>query len=106
MAGTSTMKIRATAKDGEVLVKALIKHPMETGLRKDPKTGEKIPAHYVQELTATWKDKVVLKAFWGTGVSRNPYISFKFKGGQAGDDLTLNWVDNTGAEDRKTVKIK
>ncbi len=106
MASTNSMKIRATAKEGEVVVKALIKHPMETGLRKDAKTKELIPAHYVKKLTATWKDKVVLTAFWGTGVSRNPYISFKFKGGQAGDDLTLNWVDNNGAQDSKTVKIK
>ncbi len=106
MASINSMKIRATAKDGEVLVKALIKHPMETGLRKDAKTGELIPAHHVKELIATWKGKVVLTAFWGTGVSRNPYISFKFKGGQAGDDLTLSWVDNNGTRDSKTVKIK
>jgi hypothetical protein len=46
-----SIKLRAKAKGGEVSVKALISHPMETGLRKDKKTGKKIPAHFIQEVT-------------------------------------------------------
>ena len=37
----STIKIRAKESKGAVTVKALMKHPMETGQRKDKKTGEK-----------------------------------------------------------------
>ena len=37
----STIKIRAKESNGSVTVKALVKHPMETGQRKDNKTGEK-----------------------------------------------------------------
>ena len=39
----STIKIRAKESNGVVTVKALMKHPMETGKRKDKKTGDNIP---------------------------------------------------------------
>ena len=35
----STIKMRPKESNGVVTVKALIKHPMETGQRKDKKTG-------------------------------------------------------------------
>ncbi|MAQ73406.1 MAG: thiosulfate oxidation carrier complex protein SoxZ, partial [Gammaproteobacteria bacterium] len=44
----STIKIRARENNGSVTVKALIKHPMETGQRKNRKTGDLIPSQYIQ----------------------------------------------------------
>ncbi len=44
-----SIRIRANAKGSVVLVKALLTHPMETGLRKNKKTGKKIPANYIKE---------------------------------------------------------
>ena len=41
--------MRSKESNGVVTVKALIKHPMETGQRKDKKTGDLIPAHYIQD---------------------------------------------------------
>ncbi len=46
----SSIKVRAKVKKGEAKVKCLISHPMETGLRKDKKTGKLIPAHFIQEV--------------------------------------------------------
>ena len=46
----STIKMRSKESNGVVTVKALIKHPMETGARKNKKTGDMIPAHYIQEV--------------------------------------------------------
>ena len=46
----ASIKARAKLSDGVTTVKALIKHPMETGLRKDKKTGKMIPAHFIQEV--------------------------------------------------------
>ncbi|MBT7047566.1 MAG: thiosulfate oxidation carrier complex protein SoxZ, partial [Gammaproteobacteria bacterium] len=34
-----SIKLRAKSKKGVVTVKCLMNHPMETGLRKDKKTG-------------------------------------------------------------------
>ena len=42
------------------MVKALISHAMETGQRKDKKTGKKIPAHFIQEVTCSHNGNTVL----------------------------------------------
>jgi len=100
-----SIKLRAKAKKGIVTVKALISHPMETGLRKNKKTGKLIPAHHIQEVTAKSGDKTVMSAVWGGAISKNPYLSFKFSGSK-GDSVTLSWVDNKGNSDSKTAKVK
>jgi sulfur-oxidizing protein SoxZ len=102
----SSIKIRASAKDGVTTVKALISHPMETGTRKDSKTGEKIPAHFIQEVICTHNGKNVMTASWGAAISKNPYLSFSFKGGASGDKVGLSWVDNKGEKDSLETEIK
>jgi sulfur-oxidizing protein SoxZ len=102
----SSIKIRAKASGGVTTVKALMTHPMETGLRKDKKTGETIPANFIQEVTAALNGKEVMTAYWGGAVSKNPYFSFKVKGGSSGDEITLSWKDNQGKSDSTTAQIK
>lgn len=102
----SSIKIRAKNKDGLTTIKALMTHPMETGGRKDQKTGKLIPAHFIQEVVCKHKGATILSADWSGGVSKNPYISFKFSGGAAGDDVELSWTDNMGKSDSTTGKIK
>jgi sulfur-oxidizing protein SoxZ len=104
MAGT--IKARAQATGKVTLVKALISHPMETGLRKDKKTGKKIPAHYIEELNVDHNGKNVLNALWGPAISKNPYLYFKFHGGKAGDTIKISWVDNKGEHDAQTFTVK
>lgn len=100
------IKIRAKEKNGIVTVKSLLKHPMETGNRKDKKTGNKIPAHYITEVNCEVNGKTVMKAYLGPGVSKDPYMSFDVKGAQKGDTVKLSWVDNKGesASGEATVK--
>jgi len=99
-------KVRAQLKGGTTTLKALITHPMETGLRKDKKTGKKIPAHFIQKLVVKHNGKSVLDADWGAAISANPYLSMKFNGAAAGDSVKITWNDNTGASDSHTVKVK
>lgn len=99
------IKIRAKESNGLVTVKSLMTHPMETGLRKNSKTGKKIPAHFIQEVVAKVDDKLVMEAYWGGAVSKNPYLSFKYKGNK-GDNLTISWVDNQGASESVSAKVK
>jgi len=99
------IKIRAKSKDGIVTVKSLMTHPMETGLRKDKKTGKKIPAHFIQEVIAKAGDKTVMEAFWGGAISKNPYLSFKYSGSK-GDMLTISWIDNQGNSETASAKVK
>lgn len=89
------MKIRARLKDGVTEVKALMNHPMETGRRKND-FDETVPAHFIQLVTATLNDKVVLEAQWGTGISKNPYLTFRLKGARVGDKVAIRWHDNKG----------
>ena len=102
----ASIKIRAKAKDGVTTVKSLMSHPMETGLRKDSKTGEKIPAHHITEVTAEHNGNLVMTANWGGAISKNPYLSFKFKGGAAGDKIKISWVDNMGKSDTAEAAVK
>ncbi|MFQ5644411.1 MAG: thiosulfate oxidation carrier complex protein SoxZ [Thiogranum sp.] len=101
----ASIKIRAKVSDGITTVKALVKHPMETGQRKDKKTGKLIPAHFIQEVTCEHNGNAVMTALWGPAVSKNPYLSFKFKGAGKGDTLKLSWVDNKGEKDSAETQV-
>ena len=93
------MKIRATAAGDSTEVKVLMSHEMETGQRKDAQ-GQTIPAWFIQNVVVSWNGKTVLSAQWGTAVSKNPFLSFKFKGGAKGDKIAITWTDNRG--DKRT----
>jgi sulfur-oxidizing protein SoxZ len=80
-------------------------HPMETGARKDAKTGQLVPALYIQDVTATLNGAPVLTASFGTGISKNPYLGFKVKGAKAGDKVEVSWVDNTGDKNTATAAV-
>ncbi len=90
------MKIRATMAGDVADVKVLMNHPMETGQRKDAKTGQLVPALFIQDVVATVNGAAVMTASFGTGISKNPYLGFKVKGVKAGDKVSVSWVDNTG----------
>jgi sulfur-oxidizing protein SoxZ len=103
---TNTIRIRAQARGGETTVKALITHPMETGQRKDKKTGKVIPAHFIQDLVCKHNGATVVTGLWGPAVSKNPYVAFDLKGGKAGDTIEMSWVDNLGEKDSLTTKVR
>lgn len=102
---SNTIRIRATASNGIADIKTLINHPMITGLQKNKKTGKIIPAHFIERVTAELDGKVVFVANWGIGISTNPFLSFKVKGGKSGQTLKLSWVDNKGESDSITTKL-
>ena len=99
------MRIRAKASNGKTNVRALMAHPMEGGQRKDG-SGNLIPAHFITDVEATHNGKTVLKAQWSTAVSKNPYLSFTFDGGAAGDKILVSWKDNKGDSRTDEVAIK
>lgn len=100
-----SIKIRAKIKGDTTEVKCLMTHPMETGLRKDSKTGKLIPAHYINEVTAESGGKTVMSAQWSGGISKNPYLSFSFTGAAKGDEVKISWADNQGGSDSETATI-
>ena len=99
------MKIRASMSGDVADIKCLMNHVMETGLRKDAKTGAMVPAHHITNVTATVGGKEVMDAQWGGGISKNPYLAFKVKGAKAGDKVVINTVDNKGEKDSAEATI-
>ncbi len=102
----SSIKIRAKVKGGDAKVKCLISHPMETGLRKDKKSGKLIPAHFIQEVTCEHDGTTVMNAQWSGAISKNPFLSFEFTGAKSGDMIKIAWVDNTGKSDSTEAEMK
>jgi sulfur-oxidizing protein SoxZ len=98
------MKIKAKEKKGIVKIKLLIKHPMETGRRKDA-DGNLIPAHFLNELKVTYEDKVVLLVELGATVSKDPYMAFSFAGAKGGT-VYFETLDSTGAVEKAEALIK
>lgn len=101
----NTIKVRAKLAGDVTTVKALVSHPMETGQVKDKKTGQLLPAHFIQEVVCEHNGKAVMTALWGVAISKNPYLSFRFKGAKVGDKLTLRWADNKGQSDSQETVI-
>ncbi len=95
----STIRIRTRLKDGITTVRAIIRHPMETGFRFDEETQDVVPAHYIKLVTIKHNGEVVMSCDWSRAVSRNPYLSFVFTGAKPGDTLQLDWLDTEGKTD-------
>jgi len=89
-------RIRTRIEDGVTDVLVLVSHPMETGLRTDPKTKEKIPPHFIQKMIFSLNGKEVAVADLGVGVAKDPLLGIKLKGAKPGDKLKVTWSDNKG----------
>ena len=99
------LKVRASGKKGYAVVKAILFHPMETGLRKSKETGQVIPAHYIQEVSVKHKDAEVIKVNMGIAVSKNPYLSVEIDGAVKGDQISIGWLDNLGESASTDVTV-
>jgi sulfur-oxidizing protein SoxZ len=88
------MRIKQDGNAAEVLV--LVNHPMETGLRVDKKTKEKIPAHWIQKMTFTLNGKTVAEVDMGVAVSADPLTGIRIEGVKPGDKVQVSWSDNKG----------
>ena len=100
----SSIRIKAKERKGSGDAKTLMKHNMEAGLRKD-KSGKKIPAHWIQEVSAESNGKTVFSAAFNTSISKDPYLAFAFAG-KKGDSVKISWKDSAGATDSAETVIK
>ncbi len=89
------IRIRVRRNGDLTEVRALISHPMETGLRIDA-SGRAVAAHYVSEVVASVGSRIVFTTQLSIAVSRDPIIGFRFRGASAGQVLRIAWTDNRG----------
>jgi len=100
------IKIRAKIKGDVAQVKALMPHDMEPGLRRNPETNELVPAHYITDVIVEHNGEVVMEAYWGPAVSRNPYVAFSIKNAVSGDVVTVRWTDNLDEKSDTETTLK
>ncbi len=93
------MRIRATLNGDVADVRILMRHPMETGQRKDAK-GTIVPMHFIQSVIVTHNGKTVMDAQWSQAISRDPFLGLRVKGAKVGDKIAVTWTDNHG--DKRT----
>ncbi|MDH3581832.1 MAG: thiosulfate oxidation carrier complex protein SoxZ [Hyphomicrobiales bacterium] len=99
------VKVPKTAKKGEVIeIKTLISHKMETGQRKDRKTGETIPRNIINKFVANFNGNQVFAMDIDPAVSANPYIKFNMKAETSGE-FEFTWVDDDGKKYTATKKL-
>lgn len=95
----SSIRLKTRTNNGVTTVRAIIRHPMETGFRVDNETAEIVPAHYINQVIVKHKDVLIMSCDWSRAISKNPYLSFMFKGAEIGDKLELIWHDNKNNTD-------
>ena len=96
----------AEAARGEVVeIKALIRHPMETGYRVDSR-GQPIARHILTRFTASYAGEEVFRMDLTQGVAANPFFAFSTVATETGE-LVFTWEDDRGAtvEVRKTLTV-
>jgi sulfur-oxidizing protein SoxZ len=104
--GTGILRVPKEAKKGEIVkVQMVITHPMEPGTRKDPQTGQLIPAYHLTKLEVFFNDKTVSVIDMGGGVSANPFIGLTLKVEESGI-VKISYEDNNGGKWEKTAEIR
>lgn len=85
---------RKPAKGDVVTVRAMVAHPMETGLRKLA-SGEFVPRNIINSFTCELDGQRLFTWYPETAVSPSPYLEFRFIA-TAGGALAMRWTDDQG----------
>ena len=101
------VKVPKSASAGDVVtIKTLISHKMESGQRKDKKSGEMIPRKIINAFKADFNGKTVFSAALEPAISANPYIQFTTRVMESGE-FHFTWTDDDGTvyEAKKSITV-
>jgi len=85
----------SAAAKGEVFqVKAIISHPMETGLRHDQQ-GQAIPRAIINAFRCRYNEEIVFGVELHEAVAANPYLEFYLRATESGR-LEFVWEEDGG----------
>jgi sulfur-oxidizing protein SoxZ len=85
----------AEAKKGDAVeIKALVRHPMETGYRID-NVGEPIPRNIITLFTVTYAGVEIFRMDMYPAIAANPFLSFAIRASVTGE-LVFTWTDDRG----------
>lgn len=90
------LRYRFRPDEDGVVLRILFFHPMETGKRRNGRTGELVPAFYIDTVEIYIRNELVLTVKLGPYVSKNPYFRVNFLDANEGDPVKFVWRDNLG----------
>ncbi len=89
------VSVPATAERGEIIeIKALVRHPMETGFRHT-QLGERIPRNIITQFTCTYDGAEILRATLHPAITANPLLVFTTVATNSGE-LECRWSGDNG----------
>jgi sulfur-oxidizing protein SoxY len=103
MASLGKMKLRvfpSTAPGMESMTRAtemqlMIRHPNNSGLQMDQVTRYYIPAHFIQGLTVSQGDRLIMSMEGGISISEDPNFRFEFDA-KPGEEVKVEAADTEG----------
>lgn len=99
------VRVPKSANKGEVItIKTLISHNMESGQRKDKKTGKKIPRKIINKFIVKYNGEKVFWSDWHPAISANPFMQFNIVASESGT-IEFTWVDDDGKQYTQSSKI-
>lgn len=99
------IRTRGQVRGGVAEIKSLIRHPMESGARMDQSTGKPFPMKLITNVDVNVNGTRVVDAQWSANISTNPYMHVNVAA-NAGDEVTINLVDNTGETGTETFTLR
>jgi sulfur-oxidizing protein SoxZ len=94
------------AKRGDAVeIKALVRHPMETGYRVDS-VGQLVPRNILTQLIVTFNGAEIFRMQMQQGIAANPFLSILLRARESGE-LVFTWTGDEGAVivERKTLTV-
>ena len=93
----------AIQKDAVIYVRALVAHPMYTGMSRD-ENGTLIPEYFIKTVEITYGGHRVAQFRWTSGISRDPYVAFPLRATHEGP-LHIAWTDTKGRVYTQTATV-
>ncbi len=84
------------ARDEAVEVRIAIRHPMETGFRRD-EDGVRQRRNAIVALVCRYRGAEVFRAITSPGIAANPTLRFYLRADRTGD-LDFWWIDDDNVE--------
>jgi|TARA_B100000959_G_scaffold244721_1_gene268848 sulfur-oxidizing protein SoxZ len=102
----STIRLKTKIRNNITTVRAIIRHPMETGFRISDETGKLVPEHYIKKVLVKHNNNIIFSCDWSRAVSKNPYLSFMFENSKVGDKIEIAWFDTEGKNETLETLIQ
>ncbi|HET9700850.1 MAG TPA: thiosulfate oxidation carrier complex protein SoxZ [Burkholderiales bacterium] len=91
------LEVPARARRGDAVpVRIMIRHPMETGFRRDD-AGRVVPKNVVSRFACRYNGEEVFRAELGSGISVNPLLQFYVLALESGE-IECAWSDDAGEQ--------